>query len=263
MLADQTLASLKRFNSNQAYQIELTVYLNMTERMIIADRKMEDWQLSLEIEKIFRKNATLRVTLCANIGEKLKHYEILIKIREAIFPNESEGAKKADKLLQDFKKLVSKEFYKTVKDSVALYSVGEIFHMTKSQFQTLCGKHMRELREVQDISTSDMAKHLGEEFSEKYVNTLERGEAPFDAYVLFKIADRLVIIVDEFIKGINLNSKKEEALIRLSKVAKGIDENLINKVADMLEGMKQNMEMEIEVTKQRQNLKTRFETSDD
>ncbi|MCL2611410.1 MAG: hypothetical protein FWE02_07020 [Defluviitaleaceae bacterium] len=158
-LANKILATLKRLNTKESYKIELSVHINMTERMIIADTKeIEDWKDSFEVEKIFREHETFGLAICKNIGEELKLYEILIKIRVAVFSKEFE---KADNLLEDFKKVAPKDFHKAVKESVAISSVGETFYMTKKQFQHLCGRHMREKREADRISPKKLAQDLG------------------------------------------------------------------------------------------------------
>ncbi|MCL2610785.1 MAG: helix-turn-helix domain-containing protein [Defluviitaleaceae bacterium] len=266
ILAEKVLVALDRLNSSKAYQIKLSVYLNMTERMIVADRAIENWKISLEIEEIFLKYLNRGLVLCTEIGEKLRHYDILLKIREAIYPKEAEGFQKADKLLEDFKKLVPKELYKVIKDSTSLYSVGEEINMTKKQFNHLCGKRMREQREALGISPKKLAEDLGGDLTADNINSLEIGKVPFDGYLLFKIADRLQITVDEFLKGIKVEKftdEEEEALARFNKVAKGLGKKLINKFADMAESLNDKVEIEKEKVEARKSLRVMYKFGKD
>jgi len=83
---------------------------------------------------------------------------------------------------------------------------------------------------------------------------------------LFKIADRFKITVDEFLKGLKVekfDSEEQKALARLNEVATGMGGDSINNFADMIEGVKQNMEIKLEIEKQRQILKNMFKASDD
>jgi len=262
MLAKKTIAVLKRFKDYKlAYQIELSVYLNMTERMFIADNKEVDAGIdpesSLEVEKIFRENASLAVAICNSIGEKLKKYEILVKIREATFSKECE---KADKLIEELKKIDEIELYKAMKYSVAFYSIGENFYMTKDQFNLLCGKHMREKREELGIPTKDLAKAVG--LTAEHITTLERGESPFDSYILFKIADRFSITMDEFLKGIKVekfDTKEDEAIANLVKEIKGMGETLINNFTDTAKNIKDKVSVTKKIAEKRQHLRDVFE----
>jgi len=264
ILAEKFLVALDNFKSSKAYQNKLSIYLNMTERMIVADRAIEDYELSLEIEGLFYKYLNRGFSLCSEIGGKLKPYEILLKIKEAIYPKEVEGFKKAEELLEEFKELVPKEFYKGVKDSTSLHSVGENFNMTRNQFNYLCGKRMREVREAKDISPKKLAQDLGGDMSAEKVNLLETGRSPFDAYILCKVADRLGITVREFLKGITedeLDNEEDEIIARLKKTAKGLDKKIINSFIGTLETLKETKGTE--KSEKRKSLRAMYKYGED
>ncbi|MCL2611283.1 MAG: helix-turn-helix domain-containing protein [Defluviitaleaceae bacterium] len=267
-LARSAFIVLKKYKSHElAHKIELGIYLNLLERLVVADVKEIDAGIepyrSIKVEEDFREFLASALSIFEEHEDKeLKPYKILIQIREAVFFKDFE---KADQYLEDLKDTNETAMYKAMRASVVLYSsINENFHMTEAQFKIWIGSNIREEREERGLTAKKLGIAIG--ITEAHMTAIERGERLANSYILAKIANELKTTTDALCKGIKVakyDSKEEEALAKFISTTKGMGANWLTHFTNIAQDVKQEQELRLDIEKRRQRLRDRYETSED
>jgi transcriptional regulator with XRE-family HTH domain len=142
--------------------------------------------------------------------------------------------------LKNLKDIASKKLYKTVKESIRAYSTYGDFSISNSQFNAMCGSHLRKFRERYNLTQEDIAMTL--RYKKAQISAIENGERGLSAYHLFKLAKKYGVTLDELCCSVDdknkLNKSKEDIeLERIRVLALGLGVDWLETVSTILEQM--------------------------
>ena len=207
LLAEKLLSFLNNTDRGNIHKIKFAIHTNLLERILVAEIKelnpLADLEKIKDIEVVFRKHLKKALSISKNYLEDFKEYRIYLLIKEAIY---NMNFQEVDSLLVKFKQLASCEFYRAVRTSVWLMGFyGGNFLMTEKQFKEMCGKNLRNIREIEKIEPLLFSYSLGITVEE--LEAIENGEISLDAYLLFKIIHKFDIQLEELLHGPDILKK--------------------------------------------------------
>jgi transcriptional regulator with XRE-family HTH domain len=242
-LLKRILVMLNKYIDNEpkpTYKIRLFSHMNMITRLLKADFMEIDagreLNRSVNLERVFKDSFDSAFAICECKGEELKKYKFVLLIRNSLFDRDYESV---DLYLSELKKIVDKEFYKAMVDSIMPYMPYAGFFITEKQLKIMVGSKLREFRERAGLTAEDIGKVLGYKIA--HITAIERGERGLSLYQIHKIAHRYGVTIDMFCNDTKENkiiSKIEVAFEKLKMKATGLNEHELETLSIMADRMK-------------------------
>jgi transcriptional regulator with XRE-family HTH domain len=242
ILARRALSSLNKYIKHEAYiRIKFFIHFNLLIRLIKADfieiDAGEELERSQHLEKIFKEHLYEALAICEGSIEEFQELKIVLLIRAALFDRDYVIV---DMHLKNLKDIASKELYKTVRESIRAYSAYGDFSISNSQFNVMCGSHLKKFRKKYNLTQKDVAITLNYKIAQ--VSAIERGERGLSAYHLFKLAKKYDVTLDELCCGIDdksklSKSKEDIELERIRVLSVGLGVDWLETVSAILEQM--------------------------
>ncbi|MCL1924624.1 MAG: helix-turn-helix transcriptional regulator [Defluviitaleaceae bacterium] len=201
-LIDKAVVELERYKDSELYEdVKISLYFNTIFRFLKVrfeeiDYTAEDNNFNI-LEQRFLEYFEKGIKLCEE-SKNHTHNFITKKsfiARKAAFKKETELIQET---LEDIKK-VDRIVWKKLNDEINTYSKGMGSFIAKSQFNSMIGKHLKELRLENNMSHED----IGALINMKHTNigAYERGEQSVAAITVYKLSTILDVEIGRLYFG--------------------------------------------------------------